>query len=108
MPAETPPPRPDADPPQCALPEARPDRDAGTKLRAAVLGANDGLVSNLCLVMGVAGASMAHSSIVLTGMAGLVSGACSMALGEWLSVTNAREMASKRIAEEERLLRLCP
>ena len=108
MPAETPPLRPDADPPQCALPEARPDRDAGTKLRAAVLGANDGLVSNLCLVMGVAGASMAHSSIVLTGMAGLVSGACSMALGEWLSVTNAREMASKRIAEEERLLRLCP
>ncbi|MCS9360867.1 hypothetical protein N1E53_20720, partial [Pseudomonas aeruginosa] len=50
MPAETPPLRPDADPPQCALPEARPDRDAGTKLRAAVLGANDGLVSNLCLV----------------------------------------------------------
>ncbi|MFO6292210.1 hypothetical protein ACLBWC_19505, partial [Pseudomonas aeruginosa] len=43
MPAETPSPRPDADPPQCALPEARPDRDAGTKLRAAVLGANDGL-----------------------------------------------------------------
>ncbi|MFO6248944.1 hypothetical protein ACLBVD_35290, partial [Pseudomonas aeruginosa] len=41
MPAETPPLRPDADPPQCALPEARPDRDAGTKLRAAVLGAND-------------------------------------------------------------------
>lgn len=81
MPAETPPLRPDADPPQCALPEARPDRDASTKLRAAVLGANDGLVSNLCLVMGVAGASMAHSSIVLTGMAGLVSGACSMALG---------------------------
>ncbi len=74
-------PRPDADPSQCALPGARPDRDAGTKLCAAVLGANDGLVSNLCLVMGVAGASMVHSSIVLTGLAGLVSGACSMALG---------------------------
>ncbi|AVK06780.1 VIT family protein [Pseudomonas paraeruginosa] len=46
-----------------------------------MLGANDGLVSNLCLVMGVAGASMVRSSIVLTGLAGLVSGACSMALG---------------------------
>ncbi|OVZ37859.1 hypothetical protein CDO43_39820, partial [Pseudomonas aeruginosa] len=83
MPAETPPLRPDADPPQCALPEARPDRDAGTKLRAAVLGANDGLVSNLCLVMGVAGGSMAHLPRPHR-MAGLVSRACSMALGAWL------------------------
>src|ERR1700752_1370944 len=65
----------------------------GNNLRAAVLGANDGLASNFCLLMGVAGGAMPTGAIVLTGVAGLVAGACSMALGEWLSVTNAREMA---------------
>ena len=53
----------------------------GNSLRAAVLGANDGLVSNLSLVMGVAGANAASSAILLTGLAGLVAGACSMAMG---------------------------
>src|ERR1700732_2323908 len=57
----------------------------GNALRAAVLGANDGLVSNLSLVMAVAGAAVAERTILLTGLAGLVSGACSMAMGEWLS-----------------------
>src|SRR5262249_31344512 len=60
-------------------------------LRAAVLGANDGLCSNLALVMGVAGATADHKVIVLTGVAGLLAGACSMALGEWVSVQSARE-----------------
>jgi len=73
---------------------------AGNNLRAAVLGANDGLVSNFCLVMGVAGAAAGNRVVLLTGLAGLVAGACSMALGEWLSVTNARELASTQIARE--------
>jgi VIT1/CCC1 family predicted Fe2+/Mn2+ transporter len=65
----------------------------GNNLRAAVLGANDGLVSNFCLMMGVVGGGASTTTILLTGTAGLVSGSCSMALGEWLSVTNARELA---------------
>jgi len=73
---------------------------SGNNLRAAVLGANDGLVSNFCLIMGIAGAGTANRIILLTGFAGLVAGACSMALGEWLSVTNARELASTQIAKE--------
>jgi VIT1/CCC1 family predicted Fe2+/Mn2+ transporter len=74
-------------------------RASGNNLRAAVLGANDGLVSNFCLIMGVAGAGTANRIILLTGLAGLVAGACSMALGEWLSVTNARELATTQIAK---------
>lgn len=73
---------------------------SGNDLRAAVLGANDGLVSNFCLIMGVAGAGTANRTILLTGFAGLIAGACSMALGEWLSVTNARELARTQIAKE--------
>lgn len=73
---------------------------SGNDLRAAVLGANDGLVSNFCLIMGVAGAGSANRAILLTGLAGLVAGACSMALGEWLSVTNARELARTQLAKE--------
>jgi vacuolar iron transporter family protein len=65
----------------------------GTKLRAAVLGANDGLASNFCLLMGVVGGGARTSAILLAGVAGLTGGALSMALGEWLSVTNARELA---------------
>src|SRR5207253_7927954 len=79
----------------------------GNALRAAVLGANDGLVSNLSLVMGVAGAAVAEKTILLTGLAGLVAGACSMAMGEWLSVNSARELAQQQIAvEAEELERL--
>ncbi|MFL9912851.1 VIT1/CCC1 transporter family protein [Paraburkholderia sp. RL17-337-BIB-A] len=73
---------------------------SGNDLRAAVLGANDGLVSNFCLIMGVAGAGAGNKAILLTGLAGLIAGACSMALGEWLSVTNARELAGTQIARE--------
>ncbi|MBV9727143.1 MAG: VIT1/CCC1 transporter family protein [Gammaproteobacteria bacterium] len=65
----------------------------GNNLRAAVLGANDGLASNFCLMMGVAGGGGSMTTVLLTGVAGLVSGSCSMALGEWLSVTNARELS---------------
>jgi VIT1/CCC1 family predicted Fe2+/Mn2+ transporter len=72
----------------------------GNALRAAVLGANDGLCSNLSLVMGVAGADLAPHAILITGLAGLLAGACSMALGEWLSVNTARESAQRQIATE--------
>lgn len=72
----------------------------GNSLRAAVLGANDGLVSNLSLVMGVAGAEASNASILLTGLAGLVAGACSMAMGEWLSVNSSRELYQKQIETE--------
>jgi VIT1/CCC1 family predicted Fe2+/Mn2+ transporter len=73
---------------------------SGNNLRAAVLGVNDGLISNFCLITGIAGAGVAFRTILLTGAAGLVAGACSMALGEWLSVTNARELAETQIAKE--------
>src|SRR6201987_6137582 len=72
----------------------------GNALRAAVLGANDGLVSNMSLVMGVAGADLAPHAILVTGLAGLLAGAFSMALGEWLSVNTARESAQRQIATE--------
>ena len=72
----------------------------GNALRAAVLGANDGLCSNLSLVMGVAGAAFSPKTILLTGLAGLLAGACSMALGEWLSVNTTRESYQRQIAVE--------
>jgi VIT1/CCC1 family predicted Fe2+/Mn2+ transporter len=73
----------------------------GNALRAAVLGANDGLVSNLSLVMGVAGASLTERAILVTGLAGLLAGACSMAMGEWISVQSSRELYQRQIGVEE-------
>jgi len=81
---------------------------SGNNLRAAVLGVSDGLVSNFCLIMGVAGAGTGNRVILLTGLAGLIAGACSMALGEWLSVTNARELASAQISKEAEELEQTP
>jgi vacuolar iron transporter family protein len=72
----------------------------GNALRAAVLGANDGLVSNLSLVMGVAGAELSGQGILVTGLAGLLAGACSMAMGEWVSVQSARELSQRQLAIE--------
>ena len=80
----------------------------GNALRASVLGANDGLVSNLSLVMGVAGAAPAGHAILLTGIAGLVAGACSMAMGEWLSVNSARELYQRQIDTEAAELEQSP
>ena len=67
-------------------------------LRAAVLGFNDGLVANLGLVMGVAGATLSNRAVVIAGLAGLIAGALSMALGEWISVQSSREMYESRLA----------
>ncbi len=74
----------------------------GNALRAAVLGVNDGLVSNASLVMGVAGAGVASKDILVTGIAGLIAGACSMAMGEWISVQSSRELSAKELAVEQR------
>ena len=80
----------------------------GNALRAAVLGANDGLVSNLSLVMGVAGAAFGGRSILIAGIAGLLAGASSMALGEWLSVQSSREFYRHQIEAEEEELATMP
>jgi VIT1/CCC1 family predicted Fe2+/Mn2+ transporter len=80
----------------------------GNALRAAVLGSNDGLVSNMSLVMGVAGAAVSNSTILLTGCAGLLAGAISMALGEWLSVQSSRELNMRQIELETEELEASP
>jgi VIT1/CCC1 family predicted Fe2+/Mn2+ transporter len=88
--------------------EGRHKAVGGNTLRASVLGANDGLCSNLSLVMGVAGASSDHHTLIVTGLAGLLAGACSMALGEWLSVTSSRELAEREIQIESDEVALDP
>lgn len=72
----------------------------GNNLRAAVFGASDGLVSNAALVMGVAGAGVPPESLLLTGMAGLLAGALSMAAGEYVSVRSQREFYEHQISLE--------
>lgn len=80
----------------------------GNALRAAVLGGNDGLTSNLALVFGVAGANPGNDTVILAGVAGLLAGAFSMALGEWISVMSAREAAEAQIAAEREEIELMP
>ena len=83
-----------------AAPRPRHASIGGNALRAAVLGANDGLVSNLSLIMGVAGAGLESRVILITGLAGLLAGACSMAMGEWISVQSSRELYQRELAVE--------
>jgi VIT1/CCC1 family predicted Fe2+/Mn2+ transporter len=80
----------------------------GNALRAAVLGGNDGLTSNLALVMGVAGARLSSSAILITGLTGLLAGACSMAIGEWVSVQSARELYQRQVRTEAAEIRSVP
>jgi VIT1/CCC1 family predicted Fe2+/Mn2+ transporter/rubrerythrin len=75
-------------------------RAGGNALRAGTLGANDGLLSVYSLVMGVAGAGVGKREILVTGIAGLLAGALSMALGEWISVQSARELYERQISIE--------
>ena len=81
---------------------------AGNTVRAAVLGANDGLVSNLSLVAGVAGASLAARTILITGLAGLAAGSCAMAMGEWISVQTSRELYERELRVEAEELKHFP
>jgi vacuolar iron transporter family protein len=83
-----------------AMAEARHRTGAGGSLRAAVFGANDGLVSNFALIMGVAGGTSAPGVVLLAGVAGLVAGAGSMAAGEWVSVRSQRELYERELAIE--------
>lgn len=80
----------------------------GSTLRASVLGANDGLVSNVSLVMGMAGAGTGNHAVLLAGLAGLVAGSCSMALGEWLSVNGSREFYQAQITARAERLAVAP
>jgi VIT1/CCC1 family predicted Fe2+/Mn2+ transporter len=75
-------------------------RLAGGNLRAAVFGASDGLVSNLCLILGVAGAAPEGRAVLVSGVAGLLAGAFSMAAGEYVSVRSQREMFEHQIGAE--------
>ena len=72
----------------------------GNAIRAAVLGGNDGLLSIFSLVMGVAGATGGNQSVLLAGIAGLLAGAMSMALGEWISVKSSQELYENQMAIE--------
>lgn len=77
-------------------------------LRAAVLGANDGIVSTAALVVGVAGATTNRGAIFTAGLAGLVAGAMSMAVGEYVSVSSQRDTERAYIEREKRLLKRDP
>jgi VIT1/CCC1 family predicted Fe2+/Mn2+ transporter len=88
--------------------EGRHRAASGNALRAAVLGANDGLLSNFSLVMGVAGAQVSANTVLVTGLAGLLAGAGSMAMGEWVSVTSARELAGHQLEIEAREIEQIP
>jgi vacuolar iron transporter family protein len=77
-------------------------------LRAAVLGANDGIVSTASLVVGVAAASASHASIVMTGVAGLVAGAMSMAAGEYVSVHSQADTEKADLSRERKELEADP
>ncbi len=81
---------------------------AANTLRASVLGANDGLLSNFSLVMGVAGAQLSRTAVLITGLSGLLAGAGSMALGEWISVQSSREYEEHELDIERRELELYP
>lgn len=80
--------------------EGRHGAGGGNALRAAVLGANDGLVSTFSLVMGAAGAAFSASTLLATAIAGTLAGACSMAMGEWISVQSSRELYQRQIDAE--------
>lgn len=80
----------------------------GGSLRAAVFGVNDGLVSNTSLVMGMAGAAVSNEVVFVTGVAGLLAGAFSMAAGEFISMRTQREMFEHQIAQEKEELSLYP
>ncbi len=81
---------------------------AGNWLRATVFGANDGLVSNASLILGVTGAAFDSQFILLSGLAGMLAGAFSMACGEYISVKSQREFFEKQLAVEKEELELYP
>lgn len=93
---------------QIASSEGRHRVGVGGALRAAVFGVNDGLVSNLALVMGVAGGTTDSAVVVLAGVAGLFAGSFSMGTGEWISVRSQTELFQSELEVEREELRLFP
>ncbi len=85
------------------LPEAHRSEHIGW-LRAAVLGANDGIVSTASLILGVAAANVSHHNILVSGIAGLVAGAMSMAAGEYVSVGSQVDTENADLAREKKEL----
>ncbi|MEU4687899.1 VIT1/CCC1 transporter family protein [Actinoplanes sp. NPDC023714] len=81
---------------------------SGGWLRAATFGAMDGLVTNIALIAGVGGATADRHTLVLTGVAGLVAGAISMAIGEYTSVRTQNEQIAAELAKERHELRVNP
>ncbi|HSB33762.1 MAG TPA: VIT1/CCC1 family protein [Nitrospirota bacterium] len=88
--------------------EGRHRSAGGNALRAAVLGASDGLLSNFNLIAGAAGAEFSNRNILLAGFAGLLAGGISMALGEWVSVQSTRELYQKQISSEKEEIAAAP
>jgi len=82
--------------------------NAASNLRAAVFGINDGLISNMSLILGIAGANANQHVIILAGVAGLLAGACSMGAGEYISVRSQREVFEYQIAIEKQELEEYP
>ena len=82
----------------------RADQVSRGAARAAVLGANDGLVTTLCLILAVAGAGSTPSAVRVAGFASLVAGAFSMAAGEWVSVSSHKDLAGGLLGELRRLI----
>lgn len=80
----------------------------GGWLRPAVFGAMDGLLTNMGLMAGVAGGAMPHTGIIITGLAGVVAGACAMAAGEYASVASQKEMMLAELAVERKELQENP
>ncbi|HLP18269.1 MAG TPA: VIT1/CCC1 transporter family protein [Bacteroidota bacterium] len=80
--------------------ESRHRSVGGNAIRAAVLGGNDGLISNFSLVMGIAGATAGQGEVLLAGLAGLLAGGLSMALGEWISVKSSQELYENQMQIE--------
>jgi VIT1/CCC1 family predicted Fe2+/Mn2+ transporter len=80
----------------------------GGNLRAAVFGVSDGLVSNTSLIMGVSGAFADARTVFITGAAGVLAGALSMAAGEYVSMRSQRELFEEQIAREEEALKTHP
>jgi VIT1/CCC1 family predicted Fe2+/Mn2+ transporter len=79
-----------------------------SNLRAAVFGMHDGLISNISLILGVAGAQANHHFIIITGLTGLLAGACSMGAGEYISVRSQRDVFEYQIQIEKQELALYP
>ena len=95
--------------PVAGQPEFRHRRMSGSGgFRAAVFGINDGLVSNASLILGVSGAALSNQTILVTGIAGLLAGAASMAAGEYVSMQSQREMFEYQIGLEAQELKTYP